>query len=67
MLVHCYAGVSRSVTIVVAYIMKKYNWNVDEALNFVKEKRVVAKPNDGFMKQLKQFEETLSLNLPQKN
>lgn len=54
--VHCYAGVSRSVTIVVAYLMKYWGWNVDTAISFVQAKRVVAKPNDGFMEQLRKYE-----------
>lgn len=49
---HCYAGVSRSITIIVAYLIKKLKWDLNSALNFVKAKRIVAKPNDGFMKQL---------------
>mgnify|MGYP002078611109 CR=1 FL=1 len=53
--VHCYAGVSRSVTIVVAYIMKYWGWNVENSISFVQAKRVVAKPNQGFMEQLKKF------------
>lgn len=46
---HCYAGVSRSVTIIVAYLMKYWGWGLKVALAFVQAKRVVAKPNDGFM------------------
>lgn len=54
-LVHCHAGVSRSVTIVVAYFMKKYSWTVDQALSFIRSKRPRAKPNESFMKQLRQY------------
>lgn len=53
--VHCYAGVSRSVTIVVAYLMNCWKWNLKTALAFVQTKRIVAKPNDGFMEQLKKY------------
>ena len=52
MLVHCYAGVSRSATIIIAYLMKIMKWDLNTAFDFVKHKRVVAKPNDGFMNQL---------------
>lgn len=57
--VHCYAGVSRSVALVCAYMMSKYGWTVDKTVKFVISKRVVAKPNDGFMKQLREYESQL--------
>ncbi|XP_035220928.1 dual specificity protein phosphatase MPK-4-like isoform X2 [Stegodyphus dumicola] len=55
-LVHCYGGVSRSATLVVAYLMKKYSIGVDEALQKVKNKRYCACPNAGFLSQLRLYE-----------
>ena len=51
-LVHCRAGISRSVTIVCYYLMKRYGITPEKALNLVREKRWGANPNPGFMKQL---------------
>ena len=47
--VHCEAGISRSPTIVIAYIMKAYKWSVLKSLVFVKTKRDVICPNLGFI------------------
>lgn len=58
-MVHCYAGVSRSSAITIAYLMYKYRWSLQKTLRFVIHKRVVAKPNDGFMKQLQDVEKKL--------
>lgn len=55
-LVHCYGGVSRSATLVVAYLMKKYSIGVEEALQKVKNKRFCACPNAGFLAQLRLYE-----------
>ncbi|XP_013410303.1 dual specificity protein phosphatase 12 [Lingula anatina] len=55
-LVHCAAGVSRSATITAAYLMRKHNIGVEEALGKIEEKRHVG-PNPGFMQQLHLFEE----------
>lgn len=56
-LVHCNAGVSRSATVAIAYLMKAEAMTFAEAYDFVKSKRPCIQPNAGFMKQLK----TLSL------
>ena len=48
-LVHCLGGVSRSVTIVTAFIMFYNNVDSKQALNFVKSKHNKAYPNPGFL------------------
>lgn len=58
-LVHCFVGKSRSVTVVVAYLMKKHGMSLSEALKHVKSKRPIASPNSGFMLQLQNFEKSL--------
>lgn len=54
-LVHCYFGVSRSASIIIAYIMKKYNISYSEAYKRVKAKRCIVYPNNGFVSQLKLY------------
>lgn len=55
-LIHCLAGMSRSVTVAVAYIMTCSNLNWKEALKVVRAGRAVANPNLGFQTQLQDFE-----------
>ena len=58
-LVHCHAGRSRSATIVIAYLIKNHKMTLNEAVEFVKSKRKIIRPNVGFMKQLENFEKNL--------
>ena len=55
-LIHCMAGVSRSSTVTIAYLMKTKNIKFNQAFEFVKEKRNKINPNNGFKKMLNQFE-----------
>ena len=57
--VHCQAGVSRSASIVIAYVMYKNKLNFEDAFEFVKEKRCYIYPNDGFRLQLEDFDRVL--------
>lgn len=61
-LVHCFVGRSRSVTVVVAYLMKKQGMSLSQALGHVRSKRTQAAPNSGFMSQLRDYEKSLRGN-----
>uniref|UniRef100_A0A182MH32 Dual specificity protein phosphatase 22 n=1 Tax=Anopheles culicifacies TaxID=139723 RepID=A0A182MH32_9DIPT len=55
-LIHCLAGMSRSVTVAVAYIMCVTPLSWKEALKVVRAGRSIANPNLGFQNQLQEFE-----------
>lgn len=59
-LVHCLAGVSRSPTVVTAYIMHYLQKPWSEAYEFVKTKRPIIDPNFNFMAQLLRFNDEVS-------
>ena len=61
-LVHCMAGVSRSASIVIAYLMWTKKLEFEQALAEVREKRPLVGPNIGFEKQLQMFEKLLKEN-----
>lgn len=56
-LVHCDKGVSRSATVLVAYLMRSHRLSLDKAMTLVKEKRKI-KPNDNFTEQLEVWDAT---------
>ena len=58
-LVHCMVGLSRSATIVLAYLMIKRSLPLEEALRTVRRRREI-RPNDGFLRQLIELEYTMS-------
>mmetsp|Transcript_6653 Transcript_6653/g.24896 ORF Transcript_6653/g.24896 Transcript_6653/m.24896 type:complete len:753 (-) Transcript_6653:33-2291(-) len=58
--VHCFVGASRSVTIVVAYLMRKKNWSFKKAYRFVSKRRTETDVNFGFCQQLMEYEKVLS-------
>ena len=56
-LVHCAMGMSRSATSVIMFLMRLFKCNFDDAFEFVKTQRQATDPNEGFIEQLKKFEE----------
>jgi protein-tyrosine phosphatase len=58
-LVFCRAGMSRSASIAIYYLMKRYNISYYDAYRFLKSKRKHTKPNAGFVEQLLEQEETI--------
>ncbi|XP_053687445.1 dual specificity protein phosphatase 18-like [Sabethes cyaneus] len=55
-LVHCVAGVSRSASLCLAYLMKYHRMSLKDAYNHVKTRRPQIRPNVAFVKQLSEFE-----------
>ncbi|BFG40172.1 hypothetical protein CerSpe_264450 [Prunus speciosa] len=56
-LVHCFAGVSRSASIITAYLMRTEHLSQEDALGSLRQSCEFVCPNDGFLDQLKMYEE----------
>lgn len=55
-LIHCAAGVSRSTTVLTAWLMKSFGMPFDDALRLIRLKRPIVNPNHGFMRILREYE-----------
>jgi len=60
-LVNCYAGISRSTTIIIAFVMKMFKMKFKDAYWYVIERRVDVMPNDNFIRILKRYEKYIKL------
>jgi len=61
-LVHCMVGKSRSVSMVMYYLMRKYRIDSSEAYKYVKNNRNLASPNESFINQLKNYDHDRNKN-----
>ena len=61
-MVHCVMGISRSTSLVLAYLMKYQRMTLKDAIIHVRTRRTIIRPNSGFMKQLINYEQTLKYN-----
>jgi hypothetical protein len=55
------AGVSRSASIIIGYLMTENRWSLIKSYKFVLQKREIVYPNWGFQKQLRKLEIKLGL------
>lgn len=58
-LVHCYAGISRSATVCIAFLMRNRDLSLNQAYAVVEVVRKIIYPNEGFYEQLVEYERTL--------
>ena len=58
-LVYSYFGLSRSASVCVAHLMKEEGWTLQKSWNHLKQQHPSAKPNDGFLLQLLEYERQL--------
>jgi hypothetical protein len=54
-LIHCYMGSSRSASMVLAYLIYKYNYSLSDALLFLKDKRNIVNINVNFIDDIKTY------------
>jgi len=55
-LCHCQAGINRSPTIVIGYLMKSEGWTLKKSYGHVKDKRPIISPHENYFKQLLKLE-----------
>ncbi|KAH7714251.1 Protein C04F12.8 [Aphelenchoides avenae] len=58
-LVHCMAGVSRSASLCIVYLIKYERMSLRQAYHYVKSARPIIRPNVGFWKQMVDYERKL--------
>ncbi|TKR92876.1 hypothetical protein L596_007444 [Steinernema carpocapsae] len=58
-LVHCVAGVSRSASLCIVYLVKYEKMTLRQAYHYVKAARPIVRPNVGFWKQMIDYEKRL--------
>eukprot|EP00835_Amoeboradix_gromovi_P006418 NODE_750_length_4577_cov_0.299687.p1 type:complete len:334 gc:universal NODE_750_length_4577_cov_0.299687:2829-1828(-) len=62
-LVHCHAGVSRSSTIILHYMMKNLHFTLKDAFDHTFKQRPIVRPNEGFAMTLQKYELLLSKDI----
>lgn len=62
-LIHCRAGISRSATLMIAYMIRSLQYTAESALALVQSKRPQAQPIEGFLQQLKDLAKSKALGM----
>lgn len=59
-LVHCHAGISRSATVLAAYLINRFDVTSDQAIAFLRSHRICVNPNPKFKEELTNYAKALS-------
>jgi dual specificity phosphatase 12 len=62
-LIHCYAGMSRSATLTAYVLMRDYGMRMPEALAYIRERRPQIHPNEGFLRQLDEADQKMKARI----
>ena len=54
------AGVSRSAAVVLGYLMSSNKLSLEEAMDVLRQARPCVKPNEGFLRQLQDYQKQLA-------
>ena len=54
-LIHSLHGKSRSATVMVAYLMKKYQWTLDKCLEYITSKKDHLEVRDNYLRQMQEL------------
>ena len=61
-LIHSLHGKSRSTAVLVAYLMKKYGWNLNKCLELVNSKKEGLEVRNNYLKQMQELEKRMMEN-----
>ena len=59
--IHCIAGISRSASVTIYYLMRDQGWKYRKAYTFVKDKRPIINPNESFKGELLTIQDNLKV------
>lgn len=59
-LVHCMAGISRSVSMICYYLIRNYKMKFSDAVGIIQSKRPIANPNGYFRQQLQAYSDKMN-------
>lgn len=60
--VHCFMGSSRSASVIIAYLIKYHSYELDNAIQFIKDKRPIINLNKSFYLNLQEFQQKIKKN-----
>jgi hypothetical protein len=63
--VHCFCGISRSTTAILAYFIKYRGMDPRRGYEMIRKKRWIVYPNEGFMRQLLEYFKTKAVDTPE--